>query len=67
VRDLYTHAPLFTDYAEADRALGLARNSAKAVAAGRLDPGRAGDWITSLSSGPFVATFVFFNVVAEAA
>jgi ubiquinone/menaquinone biosynthesis C-methylase UbiE len=67
VRSVHAMTPLFTDFEETDQILGLTRNSVRAVAAGYIDSDRAEDWLSALRSTPFLATFVFFTVVAEAA
>jgi hypothetical protein len=56
---------LFDDFEQADRVLGPTRNSAGAVEAGYISQVRAGRWLTSMAQAPFLATGVFFIVVAE--
>ncbi|WP_329519907.1 hypothetical protein [Spirillospora sp. NBC_01491] len=46
--------------------LGLRRNTARAVEAGRLGAAAGERWLDHLSSGPFLATAAFFVVLAEA-
>lgn len=65
VRSLQPLTPA-VDFEYADRVLGLARNSRRAVDAGYIEHGRAQRWLSSLARGPFLATFVFFTVLAEA-
>lgn len=55
----------FTDAREADRILGFARVTRRAVAAGYLNEGQADRWLEHLSSGPFFASLTLFVVVAR--
>ncbi len=67
VRSVTVHAPLFAEFGEADRILGLTRNSAAAAACGFVEETRAGRWLAALRSEPFLATVMVFTVIAEAA
>lgn len=64
VRSVQALAPVFTDFGEADRLLGLTRVSDRAVAAGEFAAGRAGRWLESFREQPFLATFTVFSVIA---
>jgi ubiquinone/menaquinone biosynthesis C-methylase UbiE len=65
VRSVQALTPLFTDFDQADRILGLTRVSIRAIAAGYLEEDRAARWLTSLRQARFLATATFFCVVAE--
>ncbi len=67
IRSVAPYPPLFGDFREADRILGLTRNSVAAIAAGYLEEARAQRWLAALSSEPFLATVMIFTVIAEAA
>ncbi|OLB80215.1 MAG: ubiquinone biosynthesis protein UbiE [Actinobacteria bacterium 13_2_20CM_2_71_6] len=60
------HPVLLRDFGAADQILGLRRNTARAVEAGALDDRAAGQWLDRLGTGPFLAGFTFFTVIARA-
>jgi ubiquinone/menaquinone biosynthesis C-methylase UbiE len=64
VRSVQALAPVFTDFGEADRLLGLTRVSERAVTAGEIPGDRAGRWLAGLRQQPFLATFTVFSVIA---
>lgn len=66
VRSVEPIAVLFRDFDTADQVLGLRRNAARAVQAGQLAGPRAEAWVQRLASGPVVAGFTFYLVIAEA-
>jgi ubiquinone/menaquinone biosynthesis C-methylase UbiE len=66
VRSVEPIAVLFRDFDTADQILGLRRNAARAVLAGKLAERDAEAWVRRLASGPLVAGFTFYLVVAEA-
>lgn len=55
---------LFRNFPEADRVLGLTRNSVAAVNAGYLPAETASQWLAALEQGPFLAAGTTFIVVA---
>ncbi|MFE7133549.1 methyltransferase domain-containing protein [Streptomyces sp. NPDC057638] len=57
---------VFREVGEADRTLGLQRNTERAVAAGYFPAEAVDRWLDHLSSGPFLATLTLYLVVAEA-
>ncbi|MFL6075986.1 MAG: methyltransferase domain-containing protein [Mycobacteriales bacterium] len=57
-------APVFRDFAVADKILGLSRNAERAVRGGHLDRDAADRWISGMRDGPFLATSLLFTVVA---
>jgi ubiquinone/menaquinone biosynthesis C-methylase UbiE len=59
-------AVLFRDFETADEILGLRRNAARAVQAGRLAESQANAWVQRLATGQVVAGFTFYLVVAGA-
>jgi ubiquinone/menaquinone biosynthesis C-methylase UbiE len=59
-------SPLFRDVELADRILGLGRNTKQAIESGHIDEDRGRAWFASLARRPFLASFVFFTVVARA-
>jgi ubiquinone/menaquinone biosynthesis C-methylase UbiE len=59
-------APVFRDFALADKILGLSRNAERAVRAGQLDRDAADRWIAGMREGPFLATSLLFTIVAQA-
>ena len=65
VRSVDPIAVLFRDFDTADQILGLRRNAARAVIAGRLAETDAEAWIQRLASGPVVAGFTFYLVIAQ--
>jgi ubiquinone/menaquinone biosynthesis C-methylase UbiE len=66
VRSVEPIAVLFRDFDTADQILGLQRNAARAVLAGKLAESDAEAWLRRLANGPVVAGFTFHLVVAEA-
>ncbi|XTZ16740.1 methyltransferase domain-containing protein [Micromonospora echinospora] len=66
IRSVEPVAVLFQDFATADAILGLRRNAARAVAAGELAEADVAPWLRRLETGPLVAGFTFYLVVAEA-
>jgi ubiquinone/menaquinone biosynthesis C-methylase UbiE len=65
VRAVTTTAPQFRDFDTADMILGLRRNASRAVAADYLSHTEAQRWVTGLTAGPFLATFILFAVTVE--
>jgi ubiquinone/menaquinone biosynthesis C-methylase UbiE len=65
VCDVRAATPLFRNFAEADQLLGLSRNTERAIRAGHLDRQAGQRWLTSLSTGPFLATSMVFIAVAR--
>jgi ubiquinone/menaquinone biosynthesis C-methylase UbiE len=65
VRSVEPIAVLFHDFGTANQILGLRRNCARAVQAGRLAEARAEAWLRRLAKGPVVAGFTFYLVTAE--
>jgi ubiquinone/menaquinone biosynthesis C-methylase UbiE len=65
VRSVEPIPVLFRDFDIADRLLGLRRNAERAVEAGVLLDAVAADWVGRLASGPVLAGFTFYLVVAE--
>ena len=66
IRSVDPVAVLFRDFDTADQILGLRRNAARAVQAGKMSEGEAEPWLERLVRGPVVAGFTFYLVVAEA-
>ena len=66
VRTVEPIAVLFRDFDIADQILGLRRNAARAVLAGKLAETDAEAWIRRLATGPVVAGFTLYLVIAEA-
>lgn len=66
VRSVDPIAVLFRDFTTADQILGLRRNAARAVLAGGLAETDADEWVQRLASGPLVAGFTFYVVIAQA-
>jgi ubiquinone/menaquinone biosynthesis C-methylase UbiE len=66
VRSVEPIAVLFREFETADQILGLRRNTARAVEAGELAAIDAQDWLRRLETGPLVAGFTFYLIVAEA-
>ncbi|MGC9670001.1 methyltransferase domain-containing protein [Planosporangium sp. 12N6] len=66
VRSVGPIAVMFRDFDTADYILGLRRNSARAVRVGKLAEADAEVWLQRLASGPLVAGFTFYLVIAEA-
>jgi ubiquinone/menaquinone biosynthesis C-methylase UbiE len=59
-------AVLFRDFDTADQILGLRRNTARAVLAGKLAETDAEAWVQRLANGPVIAGFTFYLLVAQA-
>ncbi|MCS7478177.1 methyltransferase domain-containing protein [Umezawaea endophytica] len=66
VRSVGARVPVFREFVEADRILGLTRNAERAVVAGRIGRGEAEEWLTALTTGPFLASVVLYVVVVGA-
>ncbi|MBY8873553.1 methyltransferase domain-containing protein [Micromonospora sp. PLK6-60] len=66
VRSVDPIAVMFRDFDTADQMLGFRRNAARAVQAGQLAETKAEAWVDRLASGPVVAGFTFYLVIAEA-
>lgn len=66
VRSVDPIAVLFRDFGTADQILGLRRNAARAVQAGKIAENDAEAWLERLMRGPVVAGFTFYLVIAEA-
>jgi ubiquinone/menaquinone biosynthesis C-methylase UbiE len=66
VRSVEPIAVLFRDFDIADQILGLRRNAARAVLAGKLAEADVEAWVRRLAAGPVVAGFTFYLVIAEA-
>lgn len=56
---------LFRDIQTADHTLGLGRNMQQAIKDGHVDEERGRRWFTSLSEGPFLASFTLFTVICS--
>ncbi|WP_020658628.1 methyltransferase domain-containing protein [Amycolatopsis benzoatilytica] len=68
VRDVTVAAPVFRDFASADKILGLSRNTERGIRAGQLDPAEGEQWLADLSAGPFLAaSMVFVGVFVKPA
>jgi ubiquinone/menaquinone biosynthesis C-methylase UbiE len=65
VRSVEPIAVLFRDFGTADQILGLRRNCALAVQAGRVAEAKAEAWLRRLARGPLVAGFTFYLVTAD--
>ncbi|MFJ5231275.1 methyltransferase domain-containing protein [Kitasatospora sp. NPDC088391] len=65
VRGVTPVTVLYRDAVEADRVLGLHRNTRRAVAAGYLTERQAADWLDHLARGPFLAAVTVHVVTAE--
>jgi ubiquinone/menaquinone biosynthesis C-methylase UbiE len=65
VRSVEAIAFVLRDVELADTILGLRRNTARAVRDGILPEADARRWLTRLETGPFLAGFTFYLVVAE--
>jgi len=64
IRSVRAVPVVFRDFADAEQVLGLRRTTARAVQAGVL---ASASWLERLASGPFLAGFTFYLVVAEKA
>ena len=66
VRSLEVTAVVHNEFATADRGVGLRRHASALVRDGVVDGGTAQRWLDRLSVAPFLATFMFHVVTAEA-
>jgi SAM-dependent methyltransferase len=66
VRVANATAVVFRDFETAEQILGLRRNAARAVNAGKIDEAPARQWLDRLMRGPFLSSFTFFTVTAQA-
>ncbi|WP_409474111.1 methyltransferase domain-containing protein [Streptomyces sp. HC307] len=57
--------PVFLDFQDADHTLGLGRNMQQAIQDGHIDEARGRRWFTSLSEGPFFASFTLVAVICS--
>src|SRR5262249_4986027 len=57
--------PVFLDFQDTDRTLGLGRNMQQAIQDGRIDEARGRRWFASLSEGPFFASFTLVTVICS--
>lgn len=57
--------PVFLDFQDADRTLGLGRNMQQAIQDGRIDEVRGRRWFASLSEGTFFASFTLVTVICS--
>ncbi|WP_425247689.1 hypothetical protein [Streptomyces sp. NEAU-NA10] len=57
--------PVFRDFEDADHTLGLGRTMQLAIDEGRIDQDRGRRWFTSLSEGPFYASFTLVTVMCS--
>ncbi|WP_123979496.1 methyltransferase domain-containing protein [Streptomyces sp. Ag109_O5-1] len=57
--------PVFLDFPEADHTLGLGRNMQRAIQDGHVEEARGRRWFTSLSEGPFFASFTLVTVICS--
>ncbi|MFJ3306938.1 methyltransferase domain-containing protein [Streptomyces sp. NPDC086549] len=57
--------PVLLDFQDADHTLGLGRNMQQAIHDGHIDEARGRRWFTSLSEGPFFASFTLVTVVCS--
>ncbi|MEU8868816.1 methyltransferase domain-containing protein [Streptomyces umbrinus] len=57
--------PVFLDFQDADRTLGLGRNMQQAIQDGHIDEARGRRWFASLSEGPFFASFTLVTVICS--
>jgi SAM-dependent methyltransferase len=64
VRDVQAVPVVFREAVQADRILGLTRNTARAVEAGRLRDEVAGPWLSRLMTAPFLASFTLYLITA---
>lgn len=65
VCDVLAVAPVFRDFAQADKLLGFSRNTERAIRAGRLDRADGERWLAALAAGPFLATSLLFIAVVR--
>jgi hypothetical protein len=66
VRSVDPIAVFFRDFPTADQILVLRRNAARAVLAGKLAESDAEEWVRRVESGPVVAGFTVYVVIAVA-
>ena len=64
IRDVQAVPVVFREVAQADLMLGLTRNTARAVEAGRLRDEVATPWLARLATGPFLASFTLYLTTA---
>jgi hypothetical protein len=57
--------PVFLDFQDADRTLGLGRNMQQAIQDGHIDEARGRRWFASLSEGTFFASFTLVTVICS--
>lgn len=57
--------PVFLDFQDADRTLGLGRNMQTAIQDGHIDEARGRRWFASLSEGTFFASFTLVTVICS--
>lgn len=65
VESVTATAPVFLDFQDADRTLGLGRNMQQAIKDGHIDEARGRRWFASLSEGPFFASFTLVSVICS--
>lgn len=65
VESVTATTPLFVDFQDADHTLGLGRNMQQAIEDGHIDEARGREWFTSLSEGPFFASFTLVSVICS--
>ncbi|MFJ3707928.1 MULTISPECIES: methyltransferase domain-containing protein [unclassified Streptomyces] len=65
VLTVLANTPVLRDPEVADYALGLGRNTRKAIDAGHIDEDRGTRWFESLSQGPFLASCTVFTVICS--
>ena len=65
IETVRTTTPVFLDFQDADHTLGLGRNMQQAIQDGHIDPARGRRWFTSLSEGPFFASFTLIAVICS--
>lgn len=66
VHEVRAHPAVFDDVEQADKVLGLTRNTAAAVAQGHLPGEPSATWLADLAQGPFVAVLTVFAVILRA-
>ncbi|MEU3144396.1 MULTISPECIES: methyltransferase domain-containing protein [unclassified Streptomyces] len=57
--------PVFLDFQDADRTLGLGRNTQQAIQDGHIGEERGRRWFASLSEGTFFASFALVSVICS--
>jgi hypothetical protein len=63
IENVTATTPVFRDFADADRTLGLGRNLQQAITDGHIDEARGRRWFGGLSEGPFFASFTLVTVI----